>query len=145
MTCCLTFYKNRQLYKISVSINLNQGIQYWLAFGNPSQDKISALLAMISPLSNEQAKATFDVFYPRGSFEPNGFRAVDFNAGYHTLASLYAAAGDIEKVGWCFSQLRTQPDYFTDKVFNNYLNVIGYLYQFGHRKLVPQADCQYRF
>jgi energy-coupling factor transporter ATP-binding protein EcfA2 len=135
----LVFYKNRQLYKINVAINLNQAIQYWLAFGNPSQDKISVLLAMISPLSNEQASATFDVFYPRGSFEPNGFRALDFNAGYHTLASLYAASGEIEKVEWCFNQLLTQPDYFTDKVFNNYLNVIGYLYQFGHRKLVPQA------
>lgn len=134
-----TFYKNKQLYKVSVSIDLNQGIQYWLAFGNASRDKISELLEMISPLSNEQAKATFDVFYPRGSFEPNGFRAVDFNAGYHTLASLYAAAGEIENVNWCFNQLRILPDYFTDRVFNNYLNVIGYLYQFGHRALVPQA------
>jgi len=135
----LVFYKNKQLYKINVAINLNQGIHHWLAFGNPSQDKIGALLAMISPLGNEQARATFDVFYPRGSFEPNGFRALDFNAGYHTMASLYAASGDIKKVEWCFNQLQTQPDYFTDKVFNNYLNVIGYLYQFGHRKLVPQA------
>ncbi len=52
---------------------------------------------------------------------------------------LYAAAGDVGKVNWCYDQLRTQPDYFTDKVFNNYLNIIGYLYQFGHRKLVPQV------
>ena len=48
-------------------------------------------------------------------------------------------AGDIEKVNWCFNQLRSLPDYFTDRVFNNYLNVIGYLYQFGHRTLVPQV------
>ena len=40
----ITFYKNKQLYKVSVSINLNQGIQYWLAFGNPSKDKISSTI-----------------------------------------------------------------------------------------------------
>jgi len=133
----LTFFRNKQLYKVSVSINLNQAIQHWLTFGSATKEQITTLLDLISPLSNPEAKSTFGVFYPKGSYEPNGIRASDFNAGYHTLASLYAAAGDMDNVNWCFDQLRAQPDYFTDRLFNNYSNIIGYFYQFGHRALVP--------
>ena len=135
----VVFYTNKQLYKVSTSINLNLGTQQWLTFGDASTEKINSLIALISPRFSPEAKATFNIFYPKGSYEPNGIRPNDFNGGYHTLASLYAGAGDLENLNWCFDQLRTQPDYFSDKLFNNYLNVLGYLYQFGHRALVPSV------
>jgi len=130
-------FKNTHRYKLSVSLSLNEGIQHWLTFGKPTQKQIDKLIEVISPTSNAAAKETFDVFYPKGSYESNGFRGNDFNGGFQTVASLYAAAGDVKGVAWCFDQLKSQPDYFSDRLFNNYANVIGYFYQFGHRGSVP--------
>jgi energy-coupling factor transporter ATP-binding protein EcfA2 len=134
----LSTYQDKNLYRVSVSMNLNQSVQHWLAFGDAPASQIDRLLDLISPLRSNVAAATFDVFYPKGSYEPNGIRATDFNGGYHTLACLYAAAGQLDNVKWCFDRLRLQPDYFTDRLFNNYENVLGYLYQFGHRDRVPE-------
>ena len=134
----LTFFKDKKRYKVSVALGLNESVHHWLTFGKASREQIVELIDQISPLSNPEAKATFEVFYPKGSYESNGFRANDFNGGYQTLAALYAAVGDAESVKWCFDRLKSQPDYFSDKLFNNYANVIGYFYQYGHRAVVPQ-------
>jgi hypothetical protein len=134
-----TFFNDKTRYKVSLSLSLNESIQHWLTFGRPTKDQIVALIDRISPLSNPDAKTTFETFYPKGSYESNGVRANDYNGGYQTLASLYAAAGDVDGVTWCFEKLKGQPDYFSDKLFNNYANVIGYFYQFGHRAAVPKV------
>ncbi len=78
------------------------------------------------------------MYYPKGGYEANGIRPIDFNGGYHTLASLNAAAGDADGVIRCFEMMKSQQDYFTDRVFNNYTNIIGYLYQYGFRARSPQ-------
>jgi len=133
----LNTFKNKRLYKVSVSISLNEGIQQWLTFGKPTKEQIGNLIDLISPNSTPAAKETFDVFYPKGSYESNGVRGNDYNGGYQTMASLYAAAGNVNGVAWSFDQLKSQSDYFSDRLFNNYANVVGYLYQFGHRSSVP--------
>ncbi len=135
----VAFFNDKARYKVSVAISLNESIHHWLTFGKPTKGQIVALIDRISPLGTPDAKATFEAFYPKGSYESNGVRANDYNGGYQTLASLYAAAGDVDGVVWCFEKLNGQPDYFSDKLFNNYANVIGYFYQFGHRALVPKV------
>jgi energy-coupling factor transporter ATP-binding protein EcfA2 len=135
----LTTFKNKLLYKVSVSVSLNEGIQHWLTFGKPTKEQIINLIELISPMTSPAAKETFDVFYPKGSYESNGFRANDYNGGYQTVASLYAAAGNVNGIEWCFDQLKNQPDYFSDRLFNNYANVIGYLYQYGYRASAPSV------
>ena len=128
-------------------IKLNQAIQHWLAFGKPSEHDIKALLDLISPAANARAKSVFQTFYPKGSYEPDGLRPINFKGGYHTLASLYAAIGDTEKIKWCFEQLSDQPDYFSGKLLNDYSNIIGYLFQFGYHDKAPAivGDVQHYF
>ncbi|MEI9920126.1 MAG: hypothetical protein WDO14_15235 [Bacteroidota bacterium] len=116
----------------TLSANLNQSIQNWLTFGKVSEQEVKDLLNIISPSSGERARNTFDFFYPRGSYEPDGLRAINYKGGYHMLASLYAAVGDTEKIKWCFTQLGDQPDYFGGRLLNDYSGIIGYLYQYGH-------------
>ncbi|MBX2954616.1 MAG: ATP-binding protein [Cyclobacteriaceae bacterium] len=136
----LRFYKDPSMYKPAIPFELNVAIQYWLALGSTSPEKIDKVTKAISPFSNSQAKAAFDIYYPKGSFEPNGRSPSDFNSGYHTLASLHAALGDLEKVEMCFNTLleQGQRNYFElGRLFNNHQNILGYLYQYGHR---PKAD-----
>lgn len=117
--------------------NINQAINSWLTFGDPEQDQILALLNLISPLEGPQSKNRFETLFPKGSFEPDGIRPLDFSGGFHTLASLYASSGNVEKVNWCFDQLMAQPDYFSGKLLHDHTNVLGYLYQYGNRSAVP--------
>jgi energy-coupling factor transporter ATP-binding protein EcfA2 len=129
------YFTDKKLVRPTIGIELNLAIQFWLTT-NPTQEGVRNLLAMISPLSGPDAKVTFETYYPKGSFEPNGRIGMDYNGGYHTLASLYAATGDEKSVLWCFEQLiqNNQRDYFgTGRLFNNYTNILGYLYQFGHK------------
>jgi hypothetical protein len=137
----IQFFKNRNLFRAAIPFELNMATHTWLIFGNPTQEKISELVNSISPLASAEAKLSFNQYYPKGSLEPNGRVGTDFNGGYHTLASLYAALADIKNVEWCFSQLleNNQRDYFeVPRLLNNHLNIVGYLYQFGHRDKVPQ-------
>lgn len=131
------FLTQTTLFKPTVPVELNQAIQYWLTFGSPEKSEIDSLLRKISPFSgNEQAKKSFSVYYPKGSFEANGRAENDFNGGYHTVASLYAALGDAKGTITCFETLldNDQRDYFEfSGVFNNHHTIIGYLYQFGYR------------
>lgn len=75
------------------------------------------------------------MYYPKGSNEINGRIPNDFNGGYHTLASLYASIGDVEKVIQCFKTIKQsgQNDYFIGSLFNNYNHILGIFYQFGHQ------------
>ncbi|HYM93943.1 MAG TPA: hypothetical protein VET23_07380, partial [Chitinophagaceae bacterium] len=68
-------------------------------------------------------------------YEINGRSPNDYNGGYHTLASLYAALGNTEKVTRCFDAIKQsgQNDYFRGSLFNNYNNILAIFYQFGHR------------
>ncbi len=133
------FYTDKTLLRPTTGIELNLAIQFWLTH-NPAQEGIQKLINLISPLASPEAKANFEAYYPKGSFEPNGRIGMDFNGGYHTLASLYAAQGDEKAVLWCFDELirNNQRDYFgTGRLLNNYTNIIGYLYQFGHKDKAP--------
>jgi len=136
----LQFYQNKSLYNPTIPSELNVALQLWLTTGKADQESIYELIKAISPLAGESAAEMFKVYYPKGSFEPNGRQPSDFNNGYHSLASLYAAAGDTEGMVWCFNQLlaTNQRHYFElARVFNNYLNLLGYLYQYNYRDKVP--------
>ncbi|HTF17474.1 MAG TPA: hypothetical protein VK658_05340, partial [Chryseolinea sp.] len=74
---------------------INHGIQHWLTFGQATPAQIDQLIGLISPLDST---SRFNLFYKRGGLEPDGYRPLDFGGGYHVLASLYAAKGDIAKV-----------------------------------------------
>lgn len=133
------FFKQPELYSPNIPTDLNLAIQYWLTFGNPSNADIDSALVLVSPAANsEQARKAFATYYPQGSFEANGRVDNGFNGGYHTLASLHAAKGDVSAILTCFETLLVnQRDYFEfSGVFNNHITIIGYLYQFGHRNKV---------
>ncbi len=136
----IQFLKNKNLFRPAIPAQLNVAIQFWLTVGQPTQENIYSLLHEISPLEGKNAALAFNLYYPKGSFETNGRFPSDFNGGYHTLASLYAAVGDTAGIGWSFRQQlqNNQRDYFElPRVLNNHLNIIGYLYQYGHRDKVP--------
>ncbi len=130
------YFSNPQLYKVSAPSRLNQAIQLWLTFGKPSSEKVIELLDLSSPFQAQSLKKIFSIYYPKGSFYGNGLRPLDYNGGYNTMASLYAAAGKTDEVIRCLEILKMHPDYFSDKVFNNVTNIIGYLYQYSHRDQV---------
>ena len=134
------FLTHREWYQPSVPVQLNLAIQFWLSKGNATAEKIKAVLQKFSPREGKDAAAAFGLYYSKGSYEANGRLSSDFSLGYHTLACLYAALGDAENRNWCFQEWldNGQRDYFeAARVLNNHLNVIGYLYQFGHRDQVP--------
>ena len=130
------YFSDPQLYKVSVPSRLNQAVQLWLTFGKPSTEKVNELIELASPFQKQSLNKVFSVYYPKGSFDGNGIRPLDYNGGYHILASLYAAAGKTDEVIQCLEVLKMHPDYFADKVFNNVTNIIGYLYQYSHRDKV---------
>ncbi|HSF44362.1 MAG TPA: ATP-binding protein [Chitinophagaceae bacterium] len=135
----MRFLKDKKLYRPVIPTQMNVAIQNWLAVGSPSQDKIRSLLNELSPYANNNAEPTFDLYYAKGSFETNGRMPNNFNGGYHTLASLHAAIGDTAGIRWCFSKIleNNMRDYFElARVLNNHINILGYLYQYGHRDKV---------
>jgi hypothetical protein len=136
----IQFFKDKAILHPGVSMELNLAIQMGLTFGKATPGNLQNLIQMISPASGIEAEKVFDRYYMKGSLEPDGRQSMDFNGGYHTLACLYAAAGDIQHVFWCFEKLlaNNQHDYFElPRIFNNHLNVLEYLYQYGHRDQVP--------
>ncbi len=136
----LQFFKDKRLFHSGVSLELNMAMQMGLTFGKLTQESLQELLQTVSPAAGTESEKVFDLYYAKGSYEPDGRQSMDFNGGYHTLACLYAAAGDIQHVVWCFQKLmeKNQHDYFElPRIFNNHLNVLAYLYQYGHRDQVP--------
>ncbi len=132
------FFSKKEMIQATLPLEINYSIQQWLTFGDVSDDKVNSILGLISPFEGTAAQGSFEVFYPKGSYEINGRSPNDYNGGYHTLASLYAAVGNVEKVILCFERIREsgQNDYFTGSLFNNYTHILGTLYQFGHREKV---------
>jgi energy-coupling factor transporter ATP-binding protein EcfA2 len=136
----MRFLQDKKMYRPVIPTQMNVAIQNWLAVGEPSRENIITLLNAVSPFANKDAESGFDLYYARGSFETNGRMPSNFNGGYHTLASLHAAAGDTAGIRWCFSKIleSNMRDYFElARVLNNHINIIGYLYQYGHRDKVP--------
>jgi energy-coupling factor transporter ATP-binding protein EcfA2 len=131
----LLFFKNKNLVNATISLEINYALQQWLTFGQVNAMQIDELLQQISPLEGDSAEAAFKVYYPKGSYEINGRVPNDFNGGYHTLASLYAATGATDNVIRCFEVIRQsgQNDYFVGSLFNNYNHILAILYQFGYR------------
>ncbi|MBY0434365.1 MAG: hypothetical protein K2U26_09665, partial [Cyclobacteriaceae bacterium] len=132
----LKFYRDPLMYRPAVPFELNVALQFWLSLGDATPAKIQELIDAVSPM-NEQSRKSFNTYYPKGSFEPNGRNPVDFNNGFHTVASLYAAIGNVDGIEWCFSTLvkEGQRGYFElGRMFNTHQNIIGLLYQFGHRE-----------
>ncbi|RPA66748.1 ATP-binding protein [Cyclobacteriaceae bacterium YHN15] len=137
----IDFYKRKDQFSPALPFELNLAIQLWLTDGKAKKEEIDEVLQIISPAESEEGRNAFSRYYPKGSFEPNGRQPVDFNNGYHTLASLYASKGDIIGVEWAFQQLlnNDQREYFElGRVFNNHQNILGYLYQYMFRELAPR-------
>ncbi len=130
------YFTQPELASPTTGTELNCSIQNWLTFGEAGEEKISTLLNQISPFENEKAAKVFNAYYAKGNYETNGRIANDYNGGYHTLASLYAALGNADRVLSCFEFLRQsgQNDYFTGSLFNNYTHILGIFHQFGHRE-----------
>ena len=98
----LDFFRDKNLFLPIISPELNYGIQQWLTFGQVTEEKINALLGLMSPYGGSNGIKLFDIYYVKGRKETNGRFSNDFSGGYHTLASLYAALGNTEKVIQCF-------------------------------------------
>ena len=132
----LIFFKEKKLFQATIPLELNYGIQQWLTFGHVTTEKLNQLIQLFSPFEGSGAQAIFSVYYPKGSYEINGRIPNDFNGGYHTLASLYAASGNAEKVIQCFEVFKQtgDNDYFTSSLFNNYNNILAIFYQFGNKE-----------
>ncbi len=137
----LSFYKNPKPHKPTVPAELNLALQFWLTFGEPTSASVDEVLSVLTPFDGQPADV-FNTYYPLGSFEPNGRLPINFNGGYHTLASLYAAKGDVAHVVMCFEKMIAsgQRNYFeVARVFNNHINIMGYFYLYGYRDRVPQV------
>jgi hypothetical protein len=137
----LQFYHNQNLFHQKVPVELNLAIQLWLTVGKATPAEIQDILQNISPQSGKEGASAFNKYYAKGNYESDGRMQLDFNGGYHTLACLYAAAGEMENVFWSFQQIleSNQHDYFElPRILNNHLNVLGYVYQYGHRDKVPE-------
>jgi len=132
----LIFFETKSLFRATIPLELNYAIQQWLTFGHVTEEKVNRILELFSPFENAGGQAIFDIYYPKGSYEINGRTPNDFNGGYHTLASLYAALGNSDKVIHCFDAIKQsgQNDYFTGSLFNNYNHILAIFYQFGYRE-----------
>lgn len=140
LSTVVNFFDHPEMNRPNAATELNMAIQLWLTFGDVTGDKLQGLLERISPLVNPENRSVFDLYYPKGGYEANGRLPNNFNGGYHTLAALYAASGDTDNVIWCFDQLKLngEDDYFIGRLFNNYNNILGYCYQYGHRDKAPE-------
>lgn len=132
----LIFFRNKNLYRTTIPLELNYGIQQWLTFGRVDHEKVKTLLSLFSPFEETEPQQIFSVYYPKGSYEINGRVPNDYNGGFHTLASLYAATGNIKKMIQSYESIKQagQNDYFTGSLFNNYNHILAILYQFGYRE-----------
>ncbi len=84
----LFFLNNHSPYKQIVPTELNLAIQCWLTFADPRKEDIQKVISLLTPF-DEASKKTFDLYYVKGNYEPNGRISSDYNGGYHTLAGEY--------------------------------------------------------
>ena len=68
-------------------------LQQWLTFGHVNEDKINTMLGLFSPYEERPARQYLMFIIQKAVMRVNGRVPNDFNGGYHTLASLYAALG----------------------------------------------------
>ncbi len=130
------FFSTTAPYKQIVPTELNLALQMWLTFGNPTQTEVRSLLSKVSPFADEASQGMFNQYYVKGNYESNGRIASDYNGGYHMMASLSAAVGEGDNIIRCFEQL--PETYFRSSLFNNYNNVLGFLYQYNHLDQAPK-------
>ncbi|HCW05995.1 MAG TPA: hypothetical protein DGG95_01375, partial [Cytophagales bacterium] len=128
----LNFYHDTNRFESAISTEINLALQFWLTIGSPTKSQLDEMLAVLSPFESAD-NSTFKTYYAKGSYEPDGVLNLDYNGGYHLLASLYAVSGNAKMILPCFDKLREVTDYFTGRLLNNYNNIIGYLYQYNHR------------
>ncbi|MGC3944892.1 MAG: hypothetical protein QM762_10315 [Chryseolinea sp.] len=121
---------------VDETATLNESVQLWLTFGNPTPEQIQHLIDLISP---QRPGNHFEQIYKAGVREQSGYRYLNFAGGYHMLASLYASIGDIKNILWCFEKQLGSTEYFEDRLYSSRSNVIGYMYQYGHRELVGEV------
>ncbi len=145
-TCNITydlakhFFQDHKLHKTNIAFELNYGIQQWLTFSQVSSRQVRELLISFSPFEQLTGERTFNVYYPLGNYEINGRVSNNYNGGYHTLASLYAATGEVDRVIQAFEKIKAsgQNEYFIGSLFNNYTLILGILYQYGYQQNVPK-------
>jgi hypothetical protein len=130
----MNFYRGTNKFEAAISPEINFAVQQWLTFGSPGRAQITEMLSLISPF--ESKDGPFNIYYAKGSYEPDGGIDLDYNGGYHLVASLYAASGNAKMIIPCFEIINEQASYFTGRLLNNYNNLIGYLYQYGYRDQV---------
>jgi len=130
------FLDHPEMASPTAGVELNCSLQNWLTFGQASAVEIQSLLKRFSPFEQDSVNPVFNAYYRKGTYETNGRIPNDYNGGYHTLASLYAALGHSDQVIRCFDFLRGtgQNDYFTGSLFNNYTHILGIFHQFGYRE-----------
>jgi len=139
-TLITKFFSDTSLNRPSIATQLNIAVQLWLSSGLAKTEDVEGIARAFSAQGDATGSAVFNKYYPKGSLEVNGRASMDFNGGYHTAASVYAALGDTAALLNCYRKLlqNNQRDYFElARVLNNHSNIIGYLYQFGHREKVP--------
>ncbi|HSU27236.1 MAG TPA: hypothetical protein VLJ68_02565 [Chitinophagaceae bacterium] len=129
------FLSRKDLYKSTISPELNYCIEQWLTFGQAGPEKLQALLTLFSPFEEGGKRDIFDTYYPKGTYETDGNGKAECNGGYQVLASLYAATGNTDKLLHCYDAIyqNDEKDYFTWERFNNHTRNLAILYQFGHR------------
>lgn len=127
-----------------ITTQINVAIQYWLSIGQPRTEQINQFIRLLAPEGKLPSGPAWRNYYPRDAIEVNGRMLVLHNAGFHTLTSLYAVLGDTAGVFSCFRAQTAigQQDYFElARILNNHSNIAGFLYQYGHRRMVaPVID-----
>ncbi len=130
------FYQDVARYTSGVSPDLNYALQLWMSLSQPDAVEIQKVIDQVSPFSATPTPV-FQTYYRVEFEERNGRFPIRNGGGYHLLASLYAAAGQTDGIIKSFEAMKSDPNYFTGSLFNNYNQVIGFMYKFGHRDKVP--------
>lgn len=130
------FYQDVSRYTSGVSTDLNYALQLWMSLSQPDASEIQKFIDRVSPFGASPSPV-FQTYYRLEIEERNGRFPIRNGGGYHLLASFYAATGQTEGIIRSFEAMKSDPNYFTGSLFNNYNQIIGFLYKFGHRDKVP--------
>lgn len=115
---------------------LNRSVQFYLSFNNPPSEEIRELIRLISPFESIESSKIFNSIYPFDGIIRNGRIDMRHNAGYHTIASLYAVIGDSDHLLQAMDSLKINKDYFVSLPLNGPANILGYLYQYDHQNII---------
>src|SRR5882757_5372329 len=95
-----------------ITTALNMAVHYWLTFGHAQPERIKEIANAIAPFGSAESKTRFDRYYLQGNYMTVYDLQLDYGSGYHTLASLYAASGDVPALLNCFQKLGVDRSYF---------------------------------